>query len=511
MPRRKLPSPNWFDRALGVFAPGLAYRNWQARCALSSVSHSAADRGADINRDRILKGGRDDRHLVDHELWDLREISREIERNNGIGVALLDRTCENVVGANGYDLNPATGDTSLNQQIEDDWLAWLETCDVTGELHGWELFELGYRSEHRDGDVLIVLDEDANNGDGGLQLIEGDRVFSPRKPDLRDEFTLVNGFVLDGVGAKRGVWVSDAVYDAEPNAISSEKGSWLERGEFFHWMRRQRASATRGRPTFTPIIREIDDLDDLLLFERIGAKLVAAQGYFIETDNPVDAAEALSSAEHSSGVDRVEEVTPGGIHYLKRGSKVHSVSSNRPSDNFEPFVKLINRNIGLPLGFPYELVTLDFSGVNFASSRQLLNQAQRHFRVEQVRLGRKISKLYRWWLQRRLARGFYQRNGRQRSAVDSGRVLAHAWGFPGWPSPNPLQDANAAEIGILNGFESRTNFNRTRGVAQEQIDSELAAERDTMPDAVDPQTSNQLRAMLRQLSEHAALLQELAG
>ena len=166
---------------------------------------------------------------------------------------------------------------------------------------------------------------------------------------------------------------------------------------------------------------------------------------------------------------------------------------------------MVNRHIGLPFGFPYELVTLDFSQVNFASSRQLLNQAWRHFRVEQVHLSRKISEIYRWWLIRQMNLGRYRRSGVTRRAM-----LKHSWGFPGWPSPNPVQDAQAAELGILNAFESRTNYNRTRGVAQHQIDAELKSELgDAKAVAIDagPVTANEKA----KFAAHLADMTEIAG
>lgn len=505
--RRKLPPPNFVDRCLSVVAPGMALKNWQNRAALAMASstYTAADKGDLTNKDRTLIGGGIDRKLDEASLWDLREISRELDQNNGLAVGLLDRTVENVVGPEGFQHQPNTGNEDLNKQLADDFEFWLENyADGIGETHGWELFGYGKRTEHCDGDIMWHLDEDEHDGEGALFAIEGHRVFTPRRPKLKDSYRMKHGFVLDRRGRRSGMWVSDESHE-NPWA-NANKGVWLKAGEFLQWKRRKRINQTRGEPTFTPVIKDLDDRDELLLFEKVGAKLVASQGFWIETDQPSNAAAALGHGDADG--ERAQYCEPGQILYGK--GKAHSLISNRPSDNFDPFVKLIDRTIGLPLGLPYELVTLDFSHVNFAASRNLLNQAWRHFRVEQVKLGRQVKKIYLWWLKRRIARGFY---ASYQTEINSGSIYRVKWGYPGWPSPNPVQDAQAAEIGIRNLFQSRTNYNRQVGVDQDQIFDELNTEQNEIGSdgsnlmdgsPVDPQTAAAMAANLRRMSDAAA-------
>jgi len=502
---RKMPQPTWLERGLSKVMPGTARRLWHERAQFELLaSYSHADKGDPHNRERSLIGGSADRHLDSATLWDLREICRELETENGLAVSLLDTACANIIGPEGYDLEPDTGDDDLNRFIEDDWNAFLEVCDVTGEEHGWDLIELAYRSENRDGDMIWQIDPRANDGEGGFLLLEGDRCFSPKRANVRDSYTVVNGFVKQR-GRSVGCWIADDNHQ-HPYGVDSSKGKWLRDGEFWHWKTvgasKRRATQTRGLPIYTTIIRSMDDLDDLFLFERIGAKLVAAQGYFIETDNPVAVADALQdSTKTGSGIDRVENVVPGAIHWLSKGSKPHSLQSNRPSDNFEPFVKMINRDIGLPFGVPYEMVTKDFSGMSFSTSRMMMNVAARAWRCKQVKLGRKTSQIYRWWGRRRIDRGAYDRWA---SKVSPQRMLKHGWGYPGWSSPNPMQDAQAAEIGITGRFESRRNYNRTRGISQERIEAELDAEGVSAPpvdEATAVQVGKKLQAMTIQAAE----------
>lgn len=150
--------------------------------------------------------------------------------------------------------------------------------------------------------------------------------------------------------------------------------------------------------------------------------------------------------------------------------EIEDIKSNHPNTTFEPFIELLNRYVGLPVGLPLELVLLNFSKVNFASSRQLLNQAQLHFKCEQEDVGFVLSKIYEMWLAHRIDRGDYDRN--KMGPTPS----KHCWGYTGWPSPNPLQDIQAAVMAVDGGLNSRTSYNRSRGISQEEILKELQEE-----------------------------------
>lgn len=508
--RRELPLPNTITRLLSAVYPPLAVKCYRAQIAMASASYVAAQGGTRLNRSRdTSNAGAEDRHLTDSTLWSLRETSREMDRNNGLTAGLFDRAVENIWGPNGFDLQPQTGSKDLDRWLIQDWNSWLTRADVRGEFNGSELIANGFRGQLVDGDSFCEWDAEHAGKDGGMFWIEGDRVLNPRGITPTPGEPIVNGIRFDSRGRKTSFFVANVKPNSQYTSVAQEQGSWRPADSIIQFYDPRRFSQSRGRPIVAPVIRDIDDLDDLLLYERVGAKLVAAHGFFVESDDPVDTAEALKSATDSTDYSqRIEEVTPGAIHYLKTGQKVQSVTSNRPSNNFEGFVKLLLRFVGLPLGFPYELVVLDFSQVNFASSRQLLNQAQRSFMCRQYRLGYRLSKIFAKWLKQRIAQGHYERQFS--TQISSGAIYRQRWGFPGWPSPNPLQDAQASEIAIANRFGSRTSTNRRMGIDQEQIFNELDEE-DRRVGAVTIATSATKQQSAQQLQQMAAALYEEAS
>lgn len=453
----------WLDRAIRFVSPVTALNRQVAKRALAS--YDMADRASPLNRERDLLGGPGDRHLKPTVLWDLRETSRSLMRTDGLARGVIDRSVENVIGPSGFDLKPATLNEDLNKQLAEDWLVWLATCDVRREVDGWQLFRRAYREQLIAGDNWCEFDPDDNDGDGGLFFFEGERVVNP----AAQPSATTNGVKFDARGRKVAVWVSDV----QPSSLAtaSSKGRWHDADNLVQWWNPERSSQSRGCPVFASLIREFDDLDDLLQYEMMAAKWMAANPVWIESDNPMGLAKSISTILDDKG--NLQADFRPGPNIGPKGSKPHALAPARPSNTFNEYVMLMCRMVGLPLGLPLELVLLDFSRVNFASSRQLLNQAQRHFMTEQNQFAFSVSKIYRWWLQRRIQRGFYAEYAQE---IASGRIYAHSWGTPRWPSPNPLQDAQAAEIGILNAFESRTNHNRNRDVDQAEIAAELARE-----------------------------------
>lgn len=464
MSRPYVPT-TWLDRAVAFLSPQRGIQRLAAKQALAS--YEMADRGSALNRERSLVGGPADRHLTQRTLWDFRETSRDLMRNDGLARGVIDRSVENVVGPRGFDIKPNTGDDSINEQIAADWETWLQTCDVRREFSGWQCFRLAYREELVAGDHWCELDPDDNNGDGGLFFFEGERVLTPQGVKAEQA---KNGVMFDRRGRKQAVWVSDA--DPRHMLQGDAKGRWYDADRVIQFWNPDRVSQSRGCPVFASLIREFDDLDDLLQYEMMAAKWLAANPVWIESPNAPGLAQAMSTSLDSSG-NKQMDFRPGP-NIGPQGSKPHSLAPARPASTFNAYVELMCRLVGLPLGLPLELVLLDFSKVNFASSRQLLNQAQRHFMTEQNNFGVCLSRVFRWWLGNRVRNGNY---ATAREAIGTGRIYAHSWAYPRWPSPNPLQDAQAAQIGILEGFESRTNHNRNRDIDQDEITAELDRER----------------------------------
>lgn len=461
--RRSRVQLNLLDKLIGWMDPERGVRRLAPRHMLNSYTATKPSR---FKRNRETSGGSGDDHLNQLTLHELREISRELCRNNGLVKGALDRLAQNVLGPEGPALQARSDREPQNDEVENDWFDWLSNdADISGRFDGQVLLQKMKLGEYRDGDFFVQLDPTGRNGNGSLRPFEGDRVLTPVGVEAVNGLPMSNGITFDP-NTGNPLWYFVANDHPVNGSCLIDDGKFIRAETVVHFVNPERLSQGRGQPILTPSFRDIDDFDDLMLYEKVGAKQVASGGYVVETEDPYGFAEAMRDPNVTD--ERLEQVEPGSVTYMKPGETVRSIQSNRPGNNFEPFMRLISRLIGLPIGMPIELLLLDFSQINFSGSRQLLHLAQLGFRTEQYRTGCQLSKIYRWWLSLQLARGKYDAN--------DPKIFRHEWGFPGWPSPNPKEDAMAFDLELKNKVNSRHNFSRSKGRDFEKTAVELERE-----------------------------------
>lgn len=479
------PEKNRLDRVIDWFAPVWGHKRYIARVNQEYLNSYLATKPSRFKRQRTDLGGSPDKHLDETTRWELQETCLSLDRNNGLCKAVIDRSIDNILGPKGFQLYAKTSDVGLNDAIEADWWDWLgsATSDPADRFHGWQRLKMLFRCNLVQGDGWIQCDDSTPRG--RFRTFEAARVITPHRAKRADSMRIVNGTARDGDGKLIWAFVADEFPDGP--FVSESAGKWLRCDDPFNpvlqFIQPTREAYSRGEGILTPVIRDVDDIEELLLFNKMGEKLQAAFAFFIKGGNAQNTADGMLDP-NKPRQDRLQSVAPGQIHTLDEGQEAQGIQYQRNTSNFKDFISLLIRYVGLPLGLPIELVLLDFSGVNFASSRQLLEVARQKFRSSQFDFCEFVSKLYRWWLTLQVRRGRYKNRP---------DILEHEWGLPGWPSPNPLQDAMAAKIGIEMRFNSRTRQASAHGDDIEAIFDELEKEERLMQE-------RQLAAM----AEHVA-------
>ena len=351
------------DRAIGSLFPGWAMRRARARFELAAFnkSYKATD-GGRSNRQRNLKGGSGDDVLFGRHgehwktLFELREIAWDLDRNNGLASSMLDRVVENVVGPAGFELQPRIGYVSrkgrtaeeaaeempaglrdVNRQIAEDWCEFLERgFDYRRDLHGWEVLRKCYRGELAGGDHWLQR-VGAERLDASFIGLEPDRVLTPVGGGVAkiNGMRIVNGVARNSKGRKQYLWVCD--HHPQNGIARKNEGRALAAGRFIQFYDPRRLSSSRGLPVVTPVIADFDDIDDLLVFNKAGLKLVAASGLFVESDNPAATQSAMmglsdgddGSRPYVSGGDEVDLFDPEAVHFLRRGKEAGVSSAVR--------------------------------------------------------------------------------------------------------------------------------------------------------------------------------------
>ena len=131
MSRGAIIKPTWLDRAIAWVSPQAGVNRLRYRAALQS-GYDAVKRHR-LNKERDTSGGTGDDTLDHQTLWDLRETSRDLYRNNGLFKGLINTAVRNVIGC-GWKLEH-------DDAVEKKWQQWTKKteCDSRNKQSFWGL------------------------------------------------------------------------------------------------------------------------------------------------------------------------------------------------------------------------------------------------------------------------------------------------------------------------------------------------------------------------------------
>jgi lambda family phage portal protein len=248
-----------------------------------------------------------------------------------------------------------------------------------------------------------------------------------------------------------------------------------------HLHDKERTGQSRGKPIVTAVMREFHMAGKYSANElqaSVASSLVAA---FLESDLDVASAAELFGdkprdawATSVKQAQNIRNLKGAAVIPLPAGAKLQGFAPNRPNAAFEAFMLAVLRHIAAGLNIPYELLVKDFSKTNYSSARAALLEAWRYFN------GRRrwlvdywLKPIYELWLEEAVNLGeieapdFYQ----NRYAYTRCRFI---FGGKGWV--DPVKEAQAAAIRILNGFSTLEQECAEQGLDFEEVLDQLQLE-----------------------------------
>lgn len=459
--RRKI-TPTITDKIAGWLNPKWGLQRLKYRAALTQGYDAV--RKTRLDRDRNTAGGTGDDHLDHETLWDLREISRDLYRNNGLFRGLIKTSARKIIGPRGYQL-------IADPKVKAYWSEWTKKdhCDLRGKQNFWAMMRLALRTRFVDGDFFFWKSQIGRTGKGSLAPLEGDRIFSPTGSPQN----VINGIRLKRTGEPAGYWVADQIprrdyIDAVRYGYAAEdRGRWYRADEILHFADWERTSSTRGEPIAAPIRRELDDLDSLLSSTRVAARVDALRPFAVIKED------AEYWADLAADEDRIEDIEPGEVIYLNPGEDIKSVASEHPSPEFREFVRVLARLVGVPFGLPLELILLDFSEGNFSAARLALQQAQDAFEEHQQNLiDTVLDPTFEFVIQLAIENGEFG----DVSEEERKNLLKHQWIPTGFPYVEPVKEVDADTRAVALRITSRRRIAARRGDDYDEIQKELAEE-----------------------------------
>lgn len=441
-------------RVLGTVAPQSALRYIQYRQALEHYTGAT--------RSGPNKAWRPSNRTADAMLRQdaaiLRARARDLARNYGHIAGALNRICNNVIFK------------GFQPQFENSQLAtaWREWADAVA-LH--DKANLVLRHLWTDGEILphFYLSPTLRNQGViplGIELLEVDH--------LKES---VHGPTDFGTTAKRGIEYNAEGWPIFYNLYKEHPGEafWGSYGDYRrvpareveHVFAPRRASQSRGEPWMSPAIIESRDLSEYKSSERLAARLAAAFGIFIKSDISEAMTSNILGGDGSVGYDGPDYLDPARIQPLPPGTDISVAKSDRPGQNYEPYVKTSLRDQSTAFGMSYEAYSNDYTDASYASARSASLEERRGYQVQQVQL---VNKFFRPIERRFKAMA-------QLTGYDWSNVPPAVWQVPGWAWVDPDKDSKGAERDVKNGFTSRHQVTSARGLDYDQIQEELRQEK----------------------------------
>ena len=485
------------DDFIGVFSPERAHKRRYYR----ALGHALAKyRGAEKTRlraDWIPGGGSADDDLLT-ELPDLRERSRDLNRNDPNAAGITETITINDVGSgitpqskvNHKILKISEEKASLFQDSADySFSTWAESpyADAGNRMTFYDIQNLVDRQILENGESLIIplrIKEKFRPYMLALQVVEGDRVRTPRK--LYKDKAVRSGIRIGERGQALGCYVQKT-HPGDRYSYSDPKRKTFQYIKAFdemghpkilHIYFMKRPGQTRGVPFFAPVLDRFKDLADYLEAEVVAARVAACFALFVKKFDAHGGAIGRKSKTQDS--KRIESMSPGIIEYLEPGEEIQTANPNRQSNTFDPFVERILRMIGASLQLPYEIVAKDFSKTNYSSARAALLQAYKYFKVRQKFLSVHLCQpvwellLEEAYLKNELACDDFLTRKR-----DWSRCL---WVPDGWEWVDPIKEVKAAKEAISSGLSNYAIEYGKRGMNWEDQLRQCAREREFIKD-----------------------------
>ncbi len=488
----------------------LNLRQKQITVLNSGYGNSGASR-----TNRAMMGFEDSGGSVEEDIHDnlgiLRNRSRELYTGSPIATGALKSMRTNVIGV-GLRLKSKVDHTTLGitqeqareleRHIEKEFSLWAESqeCDLSRMDNFYELQQLAFLNWLLSGDVVVTLPTAKHKNapyDLKINLIEADRVSTPwDKENLLDPH-ISGGVEVDDKGEVIAYYISKT----HPLSYDSYKtmewvrieafGKRTGRRNVIHLMNRERIGQRRGVPFLAPVIESLKQLERYTEAELMAAVISGMLTVFLEKDSEKEGATwqngeggRVLEDDRDDG-DNFLQLGPGEILELGAGERANVVNPGRPNTAFDGFVTSIIRQIGTALEIPYEVLTKHFTS-SYSASRGALLEAYKNFRMHRTWMANDFCQpIFEEWFHEAVAKGRISAPGFFSDPLMRRVYTGAEWNGPAQGLLNPVQEVNAAEARVKNGFSTRDReAMEMNGTSFHQNAEQLKAEEQIMKEVI---------------------------
>jgi len=369
-------------------------------------------------------------------------------------------------------VNPdSTPNHAARNRIESRFRLWMdEDADISGRMHFYEIQQLLCRGLLESGEGFFQFAQRRKYRVSPLCLL-------PLDPDR-----------IQGYGIAAGGRDRDCYSGIEYDRLTGEALNYYVMGdgsifgrevvvpadEMVHVYQVLRPGQLRGVTPLAPAILVARAMADYTQAELDASKMAAKYMAFVTTPDPAmfQASRGIVGRSGSTPDKPIEDLENSIIEYLRPGEAINFASpTTRPGDAFDRFCKYAARMIAVSIDVPYEILSGDYTGVNYSTCKAARGDTQLLLRPHHFMMRRFAMRVFRRWL-------------------DTEAVL-HPSDFPGYwtarelyspalwipagvPSVDPQRDGRAHIEAIAAGLESPQQAILADGRDPEEVVAQIA-------------------------------------
>ena len=458
---------NLLDKVISYFSPHAGLQRQLVREHLEQRAYEGAAVGRNRWLPRRAGASANTDHALDARM--LRVRARSLVQNVPYVTRALNGLVSNTIGTGIMPRSLAKNAAKVDML----WDEWAKVCDADASRHNFASFvAAAYRASKQDGEVLIRLRprraEDGLPVPLQLQLLEID-FLDTSKTGTNNGNTIISGIEYGPLGNVVAYWLFDQ-HPGEQFALGKSNTSSrpVPADKIIHYYNPDRPGQGRGISFLAPVIQRIRDFqtyeDAELARKNLEARLsVLATG---------DSNNSLLGAAERTAEGKARAVQNNSMGSLRGGEIVRlpsdvnlTVVEPKAAPGYVDYCKQTLHMIAAGLNVTYEMMTGDYSEVNFSSARMARLEFQRSVEAEQwLHIIPRLCALIRsaWYDAAELA-----------GMLPDGQDRTEDWSTPKWSYVNPAQDVAADVNEIAGGLSSISEKLRIRGYKPDQVFREL--------------------------------------
>jgi len=360
-------------------------------------------------------------------------------------------------------------DRALNQRIEDAFHFWADEADAAKKLHYYEIMQLAKRQDMECGEFILVTTDLYDRGrylPFALQIYEPDWLTTANDTvSVTDAANAVD----QGIEYRTATGEVVAYHFTDPDGWG--KSVRIPAKRVIHGFRALRPGQLRGVSPLVAAVLMAHDMHDYIDAEIDAAKMAAKRLAVVTSDDPYARQAGLAETDADTGA-KIEEMENAIIEYLRPGEDITIATNPRPGDNFGNTVRFLVNMLSVVSGIPYEILSADYRGLNYSTSRTARNDFAVQLRGVAARHVRHF--------------GMPTLNGFLGAAVTYGRLdlpnyfvnpsfyARASWQPPGMESIDPLRETKARISEVTALLRSPQEIIRARGGDPERVLQEIA-------------------------------------